>query len=95
MSKDLDAAAAVLREKFAGGGFSGSVRFEVADEGVILVRDGEVTTTDGDADVTIAASLDTFRAMFEGELSPTAAYMTGKIRIDGDMGAAMKLSQFL
>lgn len=95
MSKDLDAAAAALREKFADADFSGSVRFEVEGEGVILVRDGAVSTDDGEADVTIAASLDTFRAMFEGALSPTAAYMTGRIRIDGDMGAAMKLSQIL
>ena len=32
---------------------------------------------------------------FEGELDPTAAFMTGKIKIDGDMGQAMKLSQLL
>lgn len=95
MSKDLEAAAAALREKFSGSDFSGSVRFDVTDEGVILVRDGTVSTEDGEADVTISASLDTFRAMFDGDLSPTAAYMTGKIRIDGDMGAAMKLSQIL
>ncbi|MBK0401151.1 SCP2 sterol-binding domain-containing protein [Limibaculum sp. M0105] len=95
MSKDIDAAAEALREKFAASDFSGSVKFEVEGEGVILVRDGEVSTSDGDADVTISASLDTFRAMFEGDLSPTSAYMTGKIRIDGDMGAAMKLSQIL
>ncbi|MEM1382694.1 MAG: SCP2 sterol-binding domain-containing protein, partial [Pseudomonadota bacterium] len=39
--------------------------------------------------------LDTLKEMFEGELAPTAAYMTGKIKIEGDMGQAMKLSQFL
>jgi putative sterol carrier protein len=45
--------------------------------------------------VTISASLDTFREIFDGELSPTAAYMTGRMKIDGDMSAAMKLSQIL
>lgn len=95
MSKDLVAAAEALKEKFSGHDFSGSVKFDVTDEGVILVRDGEISTEDGEADVTITASLDTFRAMFDGDLSPTAAYMTGKIKIDGDMGAAMKLSQIL
>ena len=95
MSGELEAAAAALRERFDGSGFNGSVKFDMTDEGAILVRDETVTIGDGDADVTIVGSLDTFRAMFEGGLSPTAAYMAGKIRIDGDMGAAMKLTQFL
>ena len=95
MRKDIEEAAAALKEKLGGEGFEGSVKFEVIDEGVILLRDGEISTEDGEADVTITATLDTFRSMFEGDLSPTAAYMTGKIRIDGDMGAAMKLSQLL
>jgi putative sterol carrier protein len=28
-------------------------------------------------------------------LSPTAAYMTGRMKIDGDMNVAMNLSQIL
>ena len=39
--------------------------------------------------------METFHEMFEGELDPTAAFMTGKIKIDGDMGVAMKLGQLL
>ncbi len=99
MSEDLDAAAAALREKFAGADFAGTVAFDIEDEGVILVAEGEVgienNPGDSDADVTISAALDTFREIFDGELSPTAAYMTGRMRIDGDMGLAMKLSQIL
>ena len=56
---------------------------------------GEVLTGDGDADCTITASQDTFQELFDGELDPTAAFMTGKIKIDGDMGVAMKLGQLL
>ena len=99
MSEAFEEAVAALREKFAGADFPGSVKFEFEDEGVILVADGEVGVVDSsgnsDADVTISASLDTFRDIFEGELSATAAYMTGRMRIDGDMGLAMKLSQIL
>lgn len=95
MSQALDSAAAALREKFVGADFEGSVRFEVEDEGVIRLEDGAVTAGDGEADVTISATLDVFRAIFDGELSPTAAYMTGKMRIDGDMATAMRLSQVL
>ena len=99
MSEALEAAAVALREKFADADFEGSVKFDIEDEGVILVTEGEVNIEDGpgeiDADVTIGASLDTFREIFDGELSPTAAFMTGRMRIDGEMGTAMKLSQIL
>ena len=99
MSDALAEAAAALREKFADADFEGSVKFDIEDEGVILVAEGEVGAADNlgeiDADVTISAALDTFREIFDGELSPTAAYMTGRMQIDGDMGLAMKLSQIL
>jgi putative sterol carrier protein len=99
MSEDLNEATAALREKFAGADFDGSVTFDIEDVGTILVTNGEIQTIDNtansDADVTISASLDTFREIFDGELSPTAAYMTGRMRIDGDMSMAMKLSQIL
>jgi putative sterol carrier protein len=95
MSEALKAAAAALTEKFQGADFDGSVRFEIEDEGVIRIEDGAISTEDAEADVTIAATLDTFRAIFDGKLSPTAAYMTGKMRIDGDMVTAMRLSQVL
>lgn len=95
MSDDLAAAEAALREKFSGESLDGTVKFDIEDEGTLRVVDGEVTREDGDADVTIAGDMETFREMFEGELAPTAAYMTGRIRIDGDMALAMKLSSLL
>ncbi len=95
MSNALDAAAAALSEKLGTGGFDGSIKFAIEEEGVIRIADGAISTEDGDADCTISASLDTFQDMFNGELDPTAAFMTGKIKIDGDMGVAMKLGQML
>jgi len=95
MSKTLETAAGRLAEKFAGSGFDGTVRFEVEDVGVIHVADEAVSLGDGEADVTISASLDTFKAIFGGELSAMAAYMTGRMRVDGDIGLAMKLGKVL
>ena len=91
----LETAVAALKEKMGDAGFDGSVKFEIEGEGVVRVVDGEVTTEDGDADCTIAGDMDAFQDMFNGELDPTAAFMTGKIKIDGDMGVAMKLAQML
>ena len=47
----------------------------------------------GDADVTISSSAETFEKIRSGEQNPTTAYMTGKLKIKGDMGAAMKLQK--
>ena len=50
---------------------------------------------DEEADVTLTASLDTFRGMLEGDVNPTAAFMTGKLTVDGNMGLAMQLGSAL
>ena len=95
MSEAFDKAVEAVREKAEGGALEGCYKFEIEGEGVILIDNGTVSTEDGDADVTISAPLDTFREMFDGDLAPTAAFMTGRIRIDGDMSAAMKLTSLL
>ena len=59
------------------------------------VQEGNVNVTEGgdDADVTISTSEETFEKMVSGEQNPTSAYMTGKLKVKGDMGAAMKLQK--
>ena len=78
-------------------GMNNSYLFDIDGAGrwKVDVRDGSVNVTEGanDADVTIAASEDTFTRIAGGELNPTTAYMSGKIKIKGDMGAAMKLQK--
>ena len=78
-------------------GMTSSYVFEIAGAGEwkVDVDDGKVTVTEGggDADVTIATSQETFEKIIAGEQNPTSAYMTGKLKIKGDMGAAMKLQK--
>ena len=80
-------------------GVGKKVKMDFGDDGCVLIdmtsAPHGVSTDDGDAECTISASAETFQELFEGELDPTAAFMTGKIKIDGDMGQAMKLSQLL
>jgi len=61
----------------------------------VRVRNGKVSVTEGagDADVTIRTSQETFSALASGEQNPTTAYMTGKLKVEGDMGAALKLQK--
>jgi putative sterol carrier protein len=78
-------------------GMSNSYVFDIAGAGQwkVEVDDGTVTVTEGggDADVQISASEETFQKIVAGEQNPTSAYMTGKLKIKGDMGAAMKLQK--
>ncbi|HXR11880.1 MAG TPA: SCP2 sterol-binding domain-containing protein [Gaiellaceae bacterium] len=60
------------------------------DDGAVSVSDGE---GGGDTDVTISTSQETFEKIVAGEQNPTSAYMTGKLKVKGDMGAAMKLQK--
>ncbi len=78
-------------------GMNNSYVFAIDGAGTWTVRvsDGGVTVEDGDTggDCTIAASAETFEKVMKGEQNPTAAYMSGKLKIKGDMGAAMKLQK--
>jgi putative sterol carrier protein len=78
-------------------GMSNSYFFDIDGAGKwkVDVNDGKVTVTEGeaDADTIISTSEETFTKMINGEQNPTSAYMTGKLKVKGDMGAAMKLQK--
>jgi putative sterol carrier protein len=83
----LDAIAAKIGERVAATGFDRSVKFDLGDDGVIVI--------DGQNVCTITMSKDDFEALTSGELNPTMAYMQGKLKVAGDMTIAMQLSQVL
>lgn len=95
MSDAMAAAVAALNEKLDGADFDGSAKFVIEGEGSIVVDSDGARESDDETDVTLTAEQDTFEAMMSGELNPTTAFMTGKLTIDGDMGAAMKLGAVL
>lgn len=78
-------------------GMTASYKFDIEGSGswLVDVDDGKVTVTEdgGDADCTISASSETFLKIANGEQNPTAAYMSGKLKVKGDMGQAMKLQK--
>ena len=71
----------------------------VFDEGVVFLdMTGDtpsVTNDDREADCTIITSTQTLDALRKGELNPMMAVMSGKVKIKGDMGVAMKLQSLL
>jgi putative sterol carrier protein len=94
MSDVINAAVTALQEKISGG-FDGVAKFVIAGEGAVMIDANGVRAGDDDADVTLTASADVFRAILEGDMNPTMAFMTGKLSVDGSMGMAMKLGSVL
>ncbi len=78
-------------------GMTNSYLFDIEGEGQwhVAVADGKLSVTEGggDADATITTTSDVFSQIVSGEQNPTTAYMTGKLKIKGDMGAALKLQK--
>jgi putative sterol carrier protein len=78
-------------------GMNNSYAFDIEGAGqwTVKVADGSVDVVEGaeGADVTISASQEIFEKIVAGEQNPTSAYMTGKLKLKGDMGAAMKLQK--
>ena len=75
------------------------VKFDLGEEGIILF-DGtgdapSVAAEDGEADSTLTLSPEALQKMIDGALDPTFAYMTGKLKISGSMGVALKLAAML
>lgn len=95
MSELVTQAIGAMNEKLGGGGVDGTAQFNIEGEGSMIVDGDGAREGTAEADVTFNADADTFREIFEGTLNPTAAFMSGRLTIDGDMGMAMKLAATL
>ncbi|WP_322891340.1 MULTISPECIES: SCP2 sterol-binding domain-containing protein [unclassified Yoonia] len=95
MSDVVNEAVTQLNAKMGGNGFDGTAKFVIEDEGTIIIDQSGARAADDDADVTLTATADVFKAILDDELNPTTAFMTGKLSVDGDMGMAMKLTSVL
>ena len=95
MSDIVNEAVVVLNEKLSGSDFDGTAKFDIEGEGTVMMDENGARAADEEADVTLSADAETFQSILEGDTNPTSAFMTGKLKIDGDMGMAMKLAAVL
>jgi putative sterol carrier protein len=69
------------------------------DQGPILIDAKQspavVSNDDSPADCTIQVTIADLIKLGEGELNPMMAFMAGKLKVQGDMSLAMKMSQIL
>ncbi len=75
----------------ANGGLDKSVKFDFGDDGCISVDGTNVSQDDIEADCTIKVDKDDFAALATGQMDPMMAFMSGKLKIEGDMSVAMSL----
>ena len=74
-----------------------TVKLDFGGDGTIML-DGKantVTEGDGEADTTIKVAWDDWQAMAAGTLDGMTAFMTGKLKVEGDMSNAMQLQGVL
>lgn len=78
--------------------FGNSVKF-ATDQGVVHIDGNQsppsVSNEDKAADCTIKMDFGDFADLIGGKLDGMTAFMTGKLKIEGDMGVAMKLQSIL
>lgn len=76
----------------------GTLKFVLDGNPIFIDGSGdtnEVSGEDKEADTTITTSIETLMKLQSGDLNPMMAVMTGKVKIGGDMGLAMKLQSLL
>lgn len=90
---DLAELTTKVQSVIAGAGFDKKVKFDFGPVGKLLIDgpSGSVTNEDGAADATISVGFDDFLKLAQGALDPMNAFMTGKLKVAGDMSVAMKL----
>ena len=93
MSKVIEAAVAALDEKAKG--FDGTAKFVIEGEGTVYIDENGARAADDEAEVTLTASRETFEGLLSGEVNPTMAFMTGKIKVDGDLNSVMKFQSLV
>ena len=82
----------------AAAGTDATIQYDISEPTYQVLEGGELTVHDGtapDPDLTIAIGDEDLVRLFRGELNPMAAFMTGRIKVRGDMVLAQKLVGFV
>ncbi|EDM73794.1 Sterol-binding protein [Plesiocystis pacifica SIR-1] len=96
----LESATNTIKERVGDdAGLGATLMFDCGDAGVVYI-DGKstpntVSNDKRDAECTVGLTLEDLEAMLAGDLAPTTAFMSGKLRVEGDMGVAMKLQSLM
>lgn len=94
---EKDLPAKINADEAAAKALGATYKFVVAGAGTWVAdfANCKVTEGDGEAKCTVEVSEADFNAILAKSLNPQMAFMSGKLKIKGDMGLAMKLGKVL
>ncbi|MFQ5535224.1 MAG: SCP2 sterol-binding domain-containing protein [Sphingomonadales bacterium] len=93
----LQEATQLVRDKIGEScGIPNTMKIDFGDDGIIFI-DGTATPNvisndDDPSDVTIKVDIDDYMQILEGSLDAQMAFMTGKLKLEGNMGVAMQFA---
>ena len=80
-------------------GLGAVVKFDFGDQGSVILDASQVpnsVSTEGpEPGCTMVISVEDFMSMAEGSLDGVSAFMSGRLKVHGEMGLAMKLGAIL
>ncbi len=75
------------------------IKFNLGDDGIIFIDGTQnppvLNNEDNPADTTFSCPIDVMKNIMAGTQDPTMAFMTGKLKVEGSMGYAMKIASML
>lgn len=95
MSATIEKIASGINEKLAGGGLEKSIALDITGTGRLRVGDTGAEVSDDPADCTVTMKTEVFEGLITGKVNPMTAVMLGKIKVSGEMSAAMNLGKLL
>jgi len=79
----------------ARGRIKGVAKLVIADHGAVMLTEDGAAPGDAAADVVLSASDEVFRNILSGAQNPVMAYMSGKLKVEGNVQRALKVSSIL
>ena len=96
----LETLTAKIRDKLSyAPAINARIKFDFEEDGIVFIdatqTPPQISHEDAEADTTLVCKAETFAAILDGAQDPNIAFMTGKLKIRGSMGLAMKLNAIL
>ena len=79
----------------AKGRIKGTVSIEMPDLGTLRVDESGAVESDEAAEITLTAKSEVFHNIVTGSQNPATAFMTGKLKVDGNPMRALKIGEIL
>ena len=79
----------------ARGRIKGVAKLRIEGQGSVMLTEDGAAAGDEAADVVLSASDEAFRNILSGAQNPIMAYMSGKLKVEGNVQRALKVSSIL